>query len=401
MARAGKRPMSPRATRLESNNAAWRAPAQILAHWADARPIDPAALTCRVRGPFWPLLRKLGVILLVSREYEHFVVALNGEPRAHAQSFLPLPHPGGIAPDHNSGLIHIASTRNPNAVFHLAPLRSLLPRKDQRLAPLRGTPLLPVSCDFFPGCLYLHDLVHTGKALLATATGINALVQLKDHGTWTPRWWPRSIERRGSPDFARNLLQLNSVAWGGTIAKSFFTASCAAPTRHPPGHENFDVDGTGVVFSGRSRALHATGLTRPHAARFDPRGRLWLANSGRGEVLRITPGGIAQTLRLPGWTRGLAFVKNIGFAGVSRVLPRFAHYAPGLDPALCQCGVYAFDTASGKVLAALEWPAGNQIFAVEAVPAALCSGLPFTESNDNDIADWCYAFEAHHPRKKT
>lgn len=381
-----------------AHNAAWRSSAQILAHWADADTVDPAALGARVRGPFWQLLRKLGVVLFVSREYEHLLIALNGQTRADAQSYLPLPHPGGIALDRRQGILHVASTRNPNAVFQLAPLSNLLPRTDRPGLCLRGKPMLPVACDFFPGCLYLHDLVHTGRALLATATGINALVQLDHRAHWTPRWWPHSVERRGRLDASRNHLQLNAVAWGGGIAKSYFTASCPAPAAHPPGHDDFEVNGTGVVFSGRTRKVHASGLTRPHSARFDPRGRLWLANSGYGEVLRIARGTPAQSLRLPGWTRGLCFVKNIGFVGLSRVLPRFEHYAPGLDPARCRCGIYAFDTDSGEVLAALEWPAGNQIFAVEAVPAALCSGLPFNARQSKDIGDWCYAFETRHPR---
>jgi hypothetical protein len=34
------------------------------------------------------------------------------------------------------------------------------------------------------------------------------------------------------------------------------------------------------------------------------------------------------------------------------------------------------DTRSGRVLGSLLWPAGNQIFAVEPVPARFTAGLP-------------------------
>ena len=82
-------------------------------------------------------------------------------------------------------------------------------------------------------------------------------------------------------------------------------------------------------------------------------------------------------MRLPGWTRGLGFAGPIAFAGTSRVLPRFRQYAPGLDLARSVCGVHAIDTRSGRVLGSVLWPWGNQIFAVEPVPADVTRGLPF------------------------
>ena len=72
-----------------------------------------------------------------------------------------------------------------------------------------------------------------------------------------------------------------------------------------PGHRNFAVDGRGVVFSGATRAVVGRGLTRPHSARIHD-GRLWVDNSGYGEVGVIEDGRFAAVARLPGWTRGLA-----------------------------------------------------------------------------------------------
>ena len=43
---------------------------------AAGRP-DPGLLRCRAYGPFWELLRELNVSLLVTREYEHLVLALS------------------------------------------------------------------------------------------------------------------------------------------------------------------------------------------------------------------------------------------------------------------------------------------------------------------------------------
>jgi hypothetical protein len=70
----------------------------------------------------------------------------------------------------------------------------------------------------------------------------------------------------------------------------------------------------------------------------------------------------------------------VAFVGTSRVIPRFRQYAPGLDVDRSICGVHAFDTRTGRVLGSLEWPAGNQIFAVDWVPIGLTGGFPFPVS---------------------
>ena len=39
--------------------------------------------------------------------------------------------------------------------------------------------------------------------------------------------------------------------------------------------------------------------------------------------------------------------------------------------------MYAVDTRSGAILGSVQWPQGNQIFAVDWLPAAVTAGLPF------------------------
>jgi hypothetical protein len=69
-------------------------------------------------------------------------------------------------------------------------------------------------------------------------------------------------------------------------------------------------------------------------------------------------------------------MSTLAFVGTSRVIPRFRRYAPGLDVERSECGVHAVDLTSGKILGSVLWPNGNQIFAVEAVPASFTTGFP-------------------------
>ena len=356
------------------HHAQLRDPHQIVSQWRQASEVDPALLEYQVRGRWWEILAHAGVTLLVTREYEHLVMALSvcgGRPRL---SYLHLPHPSGLTCDPKQRRVFIASTRNPNVIFDFAPcsgtVAGALSGED------RPGLLLPIQARYFPGCLYTHDLALIGGRLHANAVGMNAVVCLRDGGGFEPVWWPRCLDARPQPRWDRNYLQLNSIAAGSTLRRSYFSASTAVPSRRRPGHLNFPVDRRGVIFSGATREVVGTGLTRPHSARL--RGaEVWIDNSGYGELGRIRNGRFEAIHKLPGWTRGLAFRDDVAFVGTSRVIARYRHYAPGLDADRCTTGVHAVDLVSGRVAGSLLWPNGNQIFAIEAVPQWLTPGFPF------------------------
>jgi uncharacterized protein (TIGR03032 family) len=364
---------------------AWRAPAAAASHWPDAGTIDARLLRHRTRGAFWDVLAARGLTLLVTREYEHLVVALRAGRRGPEVSYLPLPHPSGLAVDRRRGVVHVASTRNPNQLVTLAPAHAVREPGRVTAVPLAARPLVPVRARFLPGGLYLHDLALIGGALHGNAVAQNAVVRFDARGGWRRVWWPRTLAALGRRAFARNYLQLNSIAAGRTLATSFFTASVATRGARRPGHPDFPVDRRGVVFAGASGRVVARGLTRPHSARLH-RGRLWVDDSGYGRVGVVAHGRFEPVTTLPGWTRGLAFAGEVAFVGTSRVLPRFHQYAPGLVPPRCECALHALDTRTGTVLGSLVWPYGNQLFAIETVPARFATGLPLAAGRPRDDA---------------
>jgi uncharacterized protein (TIGR03032 family) len=439
-----------RASPWRRHDAAWRDPAQVIAQCEQAIPVAPELLRCEVYGEWWGVLERLDACLVISREYEHLLLALAVTSEGPRRSFMALPHPSGLAFDISTDLLHVASTRNPNQLYLLAPASGGAASggaandsvandstasggaandsvandstasggaandsvandstasggaandsvaNDSTANDMNADggdcdgmngdggdgdsmdherPLVPLSMSFLPGRLYLHDLALVEGSLHGNAVGINAIVRFTEAGAYEVVWWPRSIERRGHPDLTRNYLQLNSIAAGTDLSSSFFSASAAAPSARRPGHRNFPVEGRGVIFSGATREPVARGLTRPHSARLHG-GELWVDDSGYGRVGVVREGRLEPVSQLPGWTRGLAFAEDVAFVGTSRVIPRFAHYAPGLDVRHSVCGVHALDSSSGERLGGIVWPAGNQIFDIAVLPRARTHGFP-------------------------
>jgi uncharacterized protein (TIGR03032 family) len=364
---------------FERHATRWRRPAQIISHWEWAEPVDPSIVHARVAGEWWETVDSLGITLLVTRETEHLVLGLtvtDGEPDV---TYVPIPHPSGLAVDRTRCQTHIASTRNPNQVFTFEPVIGEADRPEVGTAVMDGPILLPAKSRFLPGATYLHDLALVGGRLHANAVGQNAVVRI-DGDVVDRVWWPKSIESDTGPLFHVNHLQLNSIAAGTSIADSFFSASAERPSVRRPGHLNFPVDRRGVIFSGRTREPVVSGLTRPHSARLHE-GALWVDDSGYGTVGTCDERGFTVVASLPGWTRGLCFAGSVAFVGTSRVIPRYRAYAPGLDATPSICAIHAIDAQTGRVLGRIEWPAGNQIFAIDWIPRGEARGFAFRQGH--------------------
>jgi len=354
---------------------ALRDPEQVMSLSATAMPFDPAVLDARYDEGFVSALDTLGITLLVTREYEHLVVALSAERGSIETSCLRVPHPSGLVVDRERNAIHIACTRNPNQLIELRPSPGWLGRSDRFDGADPGEcGLAPYRMRFLPGCMYLHDLAMVGGRLMANAVGLNVVVDLTDD-TCDAVWWPRSVEHEGRPRSSRNLIQLNSIGAGASLADSAFTASCERFNGFEPGDPLWPVDRQGVLFDGLSREVSVRGLTRPHSARRGSDGQVWIDDSGYGTLNAVTGERADPVVALPGWTRGLCIVGRRAIVGTSRIIPRFEAYAPGVDPSAAICGLHIIDLTSGVCEGSLTWPAGDQIFAIDWIDSSVAKGF--------------------------
>ncbi|MFC2111328.1 DUF4915 domain-containing protein [Bacteroidota bacterium] len=351
------------------------------------------SLEYSVDKSFIKLLSDLNITLLVSREYEHLLMALNTKGDELNQTFMNLPHPSGIAVNRKTKTVYVASTRNPNQIIELKPIRRKLQRTDNKCESKIENVLMPVRSKYYPGAYYFHDLAFIGEELYGNSVGQNGIVKIDFNSAEHEKlvWWPESVEKEnGNPNKTSNFLQLNSIAAGSSIENSYFSASSEKILKQRPGDIDFPVDKTGVIFSGKTRQIVASGLTRPHSARHY-KGKVWVDNSGYGEVGYIENGEFIPVKHLPGWTRGLCFCKNIMFVGISRILPKFLHYAPGLKNYETECGIYAIDTDTNEIIGSVKWPYGNQVFGMEFISKSITTGFLHYEAQpttENEISDY-------------
>ena len=115
------------------------------------------------------------------------------------------------------------------------------------------------------------------------------------------------------------------------------------------------------------------GLCLPHSPRWHD-GRLWVLNSGRGELLSVDPatGRTTVVATLPAYVRGLDFAGRYAFVGLSALRDPSAA-AGGLPVqrrfADLLCGVAAVDLRTGTVAGLLRFTAGvTEVFDVRVLP---------------------------------
>jgi len=368
----------------EQQNQAMRHPSTLFGGGHEASGIHANSLQYSLEKGFTRALHEEEITLLVSREYEHLLLAIRPYGRSYIeQSFLHLPHPSGIAVDRRDNSIYVAATRNPNQIVQLNVSQGNMRRK--LISNSLENIIIPSRVKYYPGEYYFHDLVHTGEALLATSVGMNSVISVDMNSAQPeePIWWPACVDKNGKPNNTANYIQLNSIAWGGSMANSYFSASGAKIGALRPGHPDYPVDGTGVIFEGATGKVYGKGLTRPHGARIH-KGKVWVANSGYGTVGYIENGKYQPVFTLNGWTRGLCFTEHYLFVGVSRVLSRFRQYAPGIKTDEQQCAVVAIDMRSGKIAGAMDFPFGNQIFTIDYIQGVPKARLPFLSIEEKE-----------------
>ena len=128
----------------------------------------------------------------------------------------------------------------------------------------------------------------------------------------------------------------------------------------------------GILMDVDSGEVIARGLSMPHSPRWHA-GRLWVCESGSGTLGFVdrNTGKYEAVAAMPGFTRGLDFVGDLAFVGLSHVRESAVFSGIPLVERLRQrsCGVWVLDLRSGATVAWVEFQdALQEFFAVQVLP---------------------------------
>jgi uncharacterized protein (TIGR03032 family) len=197
------------------------------------------------------------------------------------------------------------------------------------------------------GDLDIHDVAVEGSGrVVFVATLFGCLATLSDRASFTPLWRPPFLSKLAAEDRCH----LNGLALEDGRVRYVTAVSTSDVV---DGWRDRRRDG-GVVVEVREGRVLVERLSMPHSPRVY-RGRLWLLNSGTGELGSVDPtsGTFVPLAFCPGYLRGLAFAGDYAVVGLSR--PRHDKTFGGLalDEQLARrgaearCGLLVIDLRTG------------------------------------------------------
>lgn len=235
----------------------------------------------------------------------------------------------------------------------------------------------------FTGPVHGHELAWGDGKLWQVNTLFSCLSSLREDFSFVPHWRPPFVTDWAAEDRCH----LNGLAMEEGKPRYVTTL---AETNSPAGWRP-NKDKTGCIYDVKENQRIVGGLCMPHSPRL-VNGRLWVLNSGRGElsVVDSTSKTVVPVAGLAGYTRGVDFFGRFAFVGLSRIretavfggLPIAEHWRD------LQCGVAVVDCHSGRQVAAFRFHSGvEEIFEVKVLPGFRCpiiSGpLPDVDGTDN------------------
>ena len=214
------------------------------------------------------------------------------------------------------------------------------------------------------GDIRIHDLAYDADGeLWAVATRFSCLVTFDRENSFAPQWRPQFISGLSADDRCH----LNGLAMVDGRPKY---VTVLGMTDTPNGWRDDKAAG-GAILDIDGGAPITVGLSMPHSPRWH-NGKLWVLESGRGALCTVdTETGERETIAiLPGFTRGLSFVGNIAFIGLSKVRETVFDGLPITQADTPrECGVWAVDTNTGAIVGYVRFEGSvTELFEVAVLP---------------------------------
>ena len=304
-----------------------------------------------------PLLQQLGISLAVSTYQAGKVILIRAQDGGINTHFRDFRKPMGMAVDGQRLTIG-----GQNTVWYLRNMPAVAAKLEPHNT--HDACYLPRAIHV-TGDIDIHELGWGKDDLWIVNTRFGCLCTLDPDHSFTPRWRPHFVTALAPEDRCH----LNGLAMVDGKPK-YVTALGETDT---PGGWRANKRNGGILMDVDSNEVLIRGLSMPHSPRVY-NGRLWFLESGIGGLswIDLQRGSWETIAKLPGFTRGIDFVGNYAFIGLSQVRETATFSGIPLVENLDErtCGVWVVDIRNGATAAFLRFEGGVQeIFAVQAIPA--------------------------------
>jgi uncharacterized protein (TIGR03032 family) len=224
---------------------------------------------------------------------------------------------------------------------------------------------------YYTGDLHTHDLAFGQDGLWLVNTRFSCLAYLSLDFSFVPRWHPVFISELVPEDRCH----LNGLAMVDGQPK-YVTALGATDT---VGGWRQNKSTGGIVIDVHTDEIVLRGLSMPHSPRWY-RNRLWLLNSGTGELWCVDPATWQPEVvcALPGFGRGLSLVGDYALVGLCQIREQRIFGGLLVQERFEQliCGVAVVDLRRGQPIGFLRFPSGcRELYDVKFLPGMLRPNL--------------------------
>jgi len=215
------------------------------------------------------------------------------------------------------------------------------------------------------GDIDIHEMEYAGDELWMVNTKMSCLCTLDPAYSIVPRWRPPFISAYDLSDRCH----LNGLA----LRKNRPAFVTMLGNTDTPGGWRINKASGGIMMDVATRRVIAKGLSMPHSPRWY-RDQLWFLESGKGTLSSMHPvtGKTEIIAELPGFTRGISFIGQYAFIGLSQVRESAVFAGLPLTERVSerQCGLWVVDIEQRQIIGYLVFTGDvREIFAVSLLPA--------------------------------
>ncbi len=258
-------------------------------------------------------------------------------------------------------------------------MQEMLERRNKELADVKKADALYISrASLTTGMINIHDIAWGNGGLWVVNSTFSCLATLSTGCSFVARWRPPFISSLAPEDRCH----LNGMAMKDGRPRYVTTFNM-----HDSRDSWVESDRSeGTLIDVATNEILLDGLSMPHSPRYY-RDRVYLCDSGRGEILAYDPrsGESSTVLKLQGFPRGMNFYGPLMFVGLSQIRPSEKRVPPPIAAEFAETysGIWIINLEDNTEVAHIRFTGDlQQVYDIAVIPDAV---FPELIDNSNSL----------------